>query len=256
MQAEQLGSLWFLPLRSLHWAALAGHTGSEVNAKSRWRSSAMWSTRAGQVVTQEELFQAVWAETVVSDDALTSCIQELRQALRDNARKPRYLETIHKRGVRFLGKVVSDQLSVVETRRGKSKGKKSNGKSLELPFPTPSTQHSAPTVVGSRRLTWHFLHERLEKAASGERQLIFVTGEAGIGKTTLIGAFLRGSRNWELGSGSSPPLILDPKSQTLKPVPWWLGWGSASSTTAQAKPICRSWKPWAGCVVSQTASSL
>ncbi len=63
------------------------------------------------------------------------------------------------------------------------------------------------------------------ESASGKRQLVFVTGEPGIGKTTLIGAFLRGSRNWELGSGSSPPLILDPKSQILKPVPWWLGWG-------------------------------
>ena len=55
----------------------------------------------------------MWADTVVSDSALTSCIQEIRQALRDNARKPRYLETVHKRGVRFIGKVVSNQLSVV-----------------------------------------------------------------------------------------------------------------------------------------------
>src|SRR3712207_2970008 len=56
---------------------------------------------SGQVVTKDDLFQAVWADTVVSDAALTSCIQEIRQALRDNAKKPRYLETIHKRGVRF-----------------------------------------------------------------------------------------------------------------------------------------------------------
>ncbi len=61
--------------------------------------------RSGQVVSREELFQVVWVETVVSDAALTSCIQEIRQALRDKARKPRYLETIYKRGVRFLGKV-------------------------------------------------------------------------------------------------------------------------------------------------------
>ena len=43
--------------------------------------------RAGQVVTKEELFRAVWPETVVSDAALTSCIQELRQALRDNPKR-------------------------------------------------------------------------------------------------------------------------------------------------------------------------
>jgi len=68
--------------------------------------------RAGQVVTKEELFQAVWADTVVSDAALTSCIQELRQALHDHAKKPRYIETVHRRGFQFIGKVVSRQQSV------------------------------------------------------------------------------------------------------------------------------------------------
>jgi DNA-binding winged helix-turn-helix (wHTH) protein len=37
--------------------------------------------RAGQPVTKQELFAAVWSGTVVSDDALTTCIQELRKAL-------------------------------------------------------------------------------------------------------------------------------------------------------------------------------
>ena len=69
--------------------------------------------RAGQVVTKDELFQAVWPHTVVSDDALTTCILELRHALRDNAKQPHYIETVHRRGYRFVGKVVSDQLSVV-----------------------------------------------------------------------------------------------------------------------------------------------
>src|SRR5712691_805564 len=54
--------------------------------------------QAGQVVTKEELFRMVWPDTVVSDTTLTSCILELRQALRDNARQPRYIETVHRRG--------------------------------------------------------------------------------------------------------------------------------------------------------------
>src|SRR5712691_10101487 len=58
--------------------------------------------RSGQVVTKEELFRAVWPQTVVSDAALTICIQELRRALRDDARHPRYLATVHRRGFRFL----------------------------------------------------------------------------------------------------------------------------------------------------------
>jgi adenylate cyclase len=61
--------------------------------------------RAGQVVTKDELFQAVWPQTVVSDDALTTSILELRQALGDNARQPRYIETVYRRGYRFIAPV-------------------------------------------------------------------------------------------------------------------------------------------------------
>lgn len=61
--------------------------------------------RPGQIVTKEELFRAVWAETVVSDAALTYCIQEVRRALRDDAKKPRYIETVHRRGFRLIAAV-------------------------------------------------------------------------------------------------------------------------------------------------------
>src|SRR6185436_1376715 len=61
--------------------------------------------RAGQLVTRQELFQSVWGDTVVSDAALTACIQELRNALADNARRPRFIETRHRRGYRFAARV-------------------------------------------------------------------------------------------------------------------------------------------------------
>ena len=59
-------------------------------------------THAGQPVSKEELFASVWNDTVVSDDALTSCIQELRRALDDDARQPRFIETRHRRGYQFV----------------------------------------------------------------------------------------------------------------------------------------------------------
>ena len=65
--------------------------------------------RPGQLVTKDELFGAVWPETVVSDATLTSNIQAVRQALSDDARSPQYIETVHRRGFRFLGEVVSSQ---------------------------------------------------------------------------------------------------------------------------------------------------
>src|SRR5262249_62426518 len=49
-------------------------------------------THAGAPVSKEDLFASVWTGTAVSDDALTSCIQELRRALEDDAKRPRFIE--------------------------------------------------------------------------------------------------------------------------------------------------------------------
>jgi TolB-like protein/cytochrome c-type biogenesis protein CcmH/NrfG len=61
--------------------------------------------RPGEVITKEELFGAVWPEVTVGDAALVTCIQEIRRALGDDARRPRYIETLHRRGYRFIGKM-------------------------------------------------------------------------------------------------------------------------------------------------------
>ena len=66
-------------------------------------------TRAGRPVTREELFASVWNGSAVSDDALTSCIKELRRALEDDAKSPRYIETRHRRGYRFVAPLGGDR---------------------------------------------------------------------------------------------------------------------------------------------------
>lgn len=66
---------------------------------------AMLIERAGEPVSKDELFERVWRGTVVTDDALVTCIQELRKALGDDARKPKYIETRHRRGYRFAADV-------------------------------------------------------------------------------------------------------------------------------------------------------
>ena len=58
--------------------------------------------RAGEPVSKEDLFATVWAGLTVSDDALTSCVQELRRAFEDDSRQPRFIETRHRRGYRFV----------------------------------------------------------------------------------------------------------------------------------------------------------
>src|SRR5262249_59240513 len=58
--------------------------------------------RAGRLVTQDELLQAVWPDTVVGDASLKSCIRQIRRALGDHARRPQFIETVHRRGYRFI----------------------------------------------------------------------------------------------------------------------------------------------------------
>src|SRR5262245_52257005 len=62
----------------------------------------MLVAHVGEPVTKEDLFASIWPGTVVTDDALTTCIAELRRALEDDPRQPRFIETRHRRGYRFV----------------------------------------------------------------------------------------------------------------------------------------------------------
>jgi TolB-like protein/DNA-binding winged helix-turn-helix (wHTH) protein len=59
------------------------------------------------LVTKDQLFDEVWKGLAVSESVLTTAIKELRQALRDDARQPRLIETVHRRGYRFMEPVVA-----------------------------------------------------------------------------------------------------------------------------------------------------
>src|ERR1043165_4234250 len=74
--------------------------------------------RPGEVVSKDELFAALWPETTVGDSALATCIQELRSALKDDARQPRYIETLHRRGYRFIGRPAAAKKHQVNGKTG------------------------------------------------------------------------------------------------------------------------------------------
>lgn len=61
--------------------------------------------RQGELVSKRDLMDAVWQVEVISDGTLTRAVALLRKALGDNARSPRYIETIPKRGYRFIAPV-------------------------------------------------------------------------------------------------------------------------------------------------------
>ncbi|MDH4173317.1 MAG: AAA family ATPase [Betaproteobacteria bacterium] len=129
------------------------------------------AARRGRVLTKEELFDALWPRTPVGDAALVTCIQELRKALRDNARRPRYIETLHRRGYRFIAQ---------------PEGPRSSADTSRLP------SHFEPVhgLLVGREGELSQLNEALALACAGARQVVLIHGEAGIGKTALVRTFL------------------------------------------------------------------
>ena len=58
-----------------------------------------------QLVTKEALLKSLWPNIAVTDAVLTVCIGEIRKALGDRSKKPQFIETVHRRGYRFLAPV-------------------------------------------------------------------------------------------------------------------------------------------------------
>ena len=131
--------------------------------------------RPGRLVAKEELLEALWPGVYVTDGVLKTSIREIRYALGERASDPQFIETVHRRGYRFIGKF-ADSLP--------SRG---------LEAPTPPQQSvvasDTPSIVG-REAELIQLQNWWQSALQGKRQLVFVTGEPGIGKTTLVDAFL------------------------------------------------------------------
>jgi DNA-binding winged helix-turn-helix (wHTH) protein/tetratricopeptide (TPR) repeat protein/type II secretory pathway predicted ATPase ExeA len=148
--------------------------------------------RPGRLIRHEELLSGVWGDdTHVSEGVLKTQIAEIRQALRDSARAPRFIETSARRGYRFIGQV--------EEHRPAPHG-------AEAPASRPvaaSVRFEGKHRLVGRQRELELLLERWRFSCTGERQVVFVTGEAGVGKTELVSAFLR-----ELGSLEAEPLIL------------------------------------------------
>ena len=72
------------------------------------------ASRAGEVVCKEELIGEVWDGAFTSDESLTTLIYELRKALDDSARRPRFIETIRKGGYRLMAEVESLQVESLQ----------------------------------------------------------------------------------------------------------------------------------------------
>ncbi len=119
----------------------------------------------GQLVSKEELLRAGWAKTHVSDGVLKVIILEIRRALGDDPVAPSFIETVPRRGYRFIGP---------RARHARA---------------SPAVADPRRALVGRDRVLAQ-LADRLTSALGGQRQLVLLSGEAGIGKTTVLDAFL------------------------------------------------------------------
>ena len=122
---------------------------------------------AGRLVTQGELLEALWSDTYVQPEVLRKYVLEIRRALQDPPKNPVFIETVQKRGYRFIAAI-------------------SGGPSLPV---TGSQLAQVPGKLVGREPAMAELDVHLNRIAGGERQIVFVTGESGIGKTSLVDAF-------------------------------------------------------------------
>jgi DNA-binding winged helix-turn-helix (wHTH) protein/tetratricopeptide (TPR) repeat protein len=122
----------------------------------------------GQLVTKEELLRAGWPKTHVSDGVLKVIVLEIRRAFGDDPAAPRFIETVPRRGYRFIAPRMR-------------------------PARVPAAGAAHGALVGRDDVLAQ-LEERLARAQGGQRQIVFLTGEAGIGKTTVLEAFVARAR--------------------------------------------------------------
>ena len=139
--------------------------------------------RPHRLITKDDLFAAIWGDTIVSEAALASCIRDLRQALGDSPREPRYIETVHRRGFRFIGPIARPPSA--------DSPREAPAADLDVGAATvPSGVSPKTAALVGREPEMGRLATRLARAVEGQRQLVFVTGEPGIGKTALVETFL------------------------------------------------------------------
>ena len=118
----------------------------------------------GRIIEYDELLDAVWPRKFVQPEILKTYVMTIRRLLEDDANAPHFIETRTRCGYTFIGQLPD---------RG------------DHASPSPS-----PSRLIGRDDAFAALQAALRAAEGGQRRIVFVVGEAGIGKTRLIDEFL------------------------------------------------------------------
>ena len=124
----------------------------------------------GRLITHDELLDALWPNTFVQPQVLRTYMLELRKILGDDAGQPRFIQTLPKRGYCFMA-AVTEAAGPLRSAMG----------------PAPEKAHGAGiSIRGEERA---LLDAEIPLVAGGERRVVLISGEAGMGKTALVDAF-------------------------------------------------------------------
>jgi len=142
------------------------------------------SERSGCLVSKSELLDHLWPNINVTEAALAVCIYEIRRILGDKPRTPRFIQTVHTLGYRFLAEVEDPG---VPSRQSDLTG---DNRSLGLRLTTDSVAPVVSSQLFGRQKEITKLYTILQMVQLGRRQSVFITGEPGIGKTALAKEFV------------------------------------------------------------------
>ena len=136
----------------------------------------------GRLITHDELLDALWPDTYVQPQVLRTYVLDLRRVLGDDAGQPRYIQTLPKRGYCFVA-AVSEGSGPDQAPAAK--------RELEARVDSCAggTSDRARTVGRTEEMAR--LTEQVKLVAEGRRRIVFLSGEAGIGKTALVDEFSR-----------------------------------------------------------------
>lgn len=130
------------------------------------------AARPGRLVTKDELLDAVWGHRHISESVLKSAVKTIRASLGDDAQAPRYVETVHRRGYRFIGSEAAPAAP-------------------SAAVPAASTVPAlAPALIGRERELAR-LQAAWQQACAGQRRLVLLAGDPGIGKSSLADQWAR-----------------------------------------------------------------
>jgi predicted ATPase/DNA-binding winged helix-turn-helix (wHTH) protein len=129
--------------------------------------------RPDRLVLKDELLDAVWGRRFVSEGTIKSLLAELRAAMGDDARTPRWVQTVPRRGLRFIGRLQQPGVAGAELPRPPA------ATATAVPIATPGLPpgESAPIARADEQ-------QALVQALAAHR-LVTLTGPAGVGKTCL-----------------------------------------------------------------------